>query len=100
MHKRPKEDKLTKPKEWNGKCWWYCHPDTGGKCNSEYRRHAPKDCQGRAFKGKKRRNDPNTKQKVDKPNPGKRELKVSEALSTIVDTHKTESDPSSEGYES
>ena len=100
IHERPKDDELHKPKEWNGKTWWYCHPDTGGKCNGEYRRHEPKDCQGRAFKGKKRRNDPNTNKKVDKPNPGKRELKESEALSTIVDNQETDSDTSSEGYES
>ena len=100
MQERPKEDELRKPKEWNGKTWWYCHPDTGGKCNGEYRRHEPKDCQGRAFKGKKRMNDSNAHKKVVKPNPGERELKVSEALSTIVDTHETDSDTSSEGYES
>ena len=100
MHERPKEDELRKPKEWNGKFWWYCHPDTGGKCNGEYRRHEPKDCQGRAFKGKKRKSESNAHKKVEEPNPGKRELKVSEALSTIADTHETDSDASSEGYES
>ena len=31
MHERPKAEDLSKPKEWNGKTWWYCHLDTGGK---------------------------------------------------------------------
>ena len=100
MHERPKEEELFKPKDWNGKRWWYCHPDTGGKCDGEYRRHEPKDCQGKAFKGKKRKGSPRGDDKVGKPNPGKRELKVAEALSTVVDDHETDSDSSSEGYES
>ena len=100
MHERPKEEDLHKPKNWNGKRWWYCHPDTGGKCDGEYRRHEPKDCQGKAFKGKRRKKTPRGDNKVDKPTPGKRELKVAEALSTIVDDHETESDSSADGYES
>lgn len=100
MHERPKEEDLFKPKEWNGKKWWFCHPDTGGKCNGEYRRHEPKECQGRAFKGKKYRKSSNEENEAAKPNPGKREMKVSEALSTIVDDHETDSESSTDGYES
>ena len=100
MHQRPRDEDLLKPKEWNGKRWWYCHPETGGKCDGEYRRHEPKDCQGKAFKGKRRNSPSREDETVDKPNPGKRELKVAEALSTIVDNNDTESESSSDGYDS
>ena len=100
MHERPKEEDLFKPKDWNGKRWWYCHPDTGGKCDGEYRRHEPKDCQGKAFKGKRRKTSSREDKKDGPSNPGKRELKVAEALSTIVDNQETDSDSSKEGYES
>lgn len=100
MHQRPRDEDLLKPKEWNGKRWWYCHPETGGKCDGEYRRHEPKDCQGKAFMGKRRKSPSREDETVDKPNPGKRELKVAEALSTIVDNNDTESESSSDGYDS
>lgn len=100
MHQRPRDEDLLKPKEWNGKRWWYCHPETGGKCDGEYRRHEPKDCQGKAFKGNRRKSPSREDETVDKPNPGKRELKVAEALSTIVDNNDTESESSSDGYDS
>ena len=99
MHERPRESDLLKPKEWNGKKWWFCHPDTGGKCDGEYRRHEPKDCQGRAFKGKRHKKSSGEDKEASTPIPGKREMKVSEALSTIVDNHETDSDSES-GYES
>ena len=100
MHERPKEEDLHKPKEWNGKQWWYCHPDTGGKCDGEYRRHEPKECRGKAFKGKRPKRSSREDKEVEKSHPGRREMKVSEALSTIVDNHETDSDATSEGYES
>ena len=35
--KRPSKDDLHKPKEWKGKQWHYCHPDTGRKCEGVWR---------------------------------------------------------------
>ena len=60
--KRPKKSELKKPKTWNGKKWYYCHPDTGGKCDGKYRRHKPSECKGKAFRSpqKGRRNEPST----------------------------------------
>ena len=49
MFERPPEDELHNPRKWNGNDWWYCHQDTGGKCDGKYRRHKPKDCEGKAF---------------------------------------------------
>ena len=39
--KRPTKNKLHKTKEWKGKKWYYCHPDTGGKCDGIWRQHKP-----------------------------------------------------------
>ena len=50
MWERPSDNDLTKPRQWNGSEWWYCHPDTGGKCNGVYRRHKPYKCEGRSFR--------------------------------------------------
>ena len=33
MFRRPPEDELLKPRKWNGNDWWYCHQDTGGRCD-------------------------------------------------------------------
>ena len=100
MFKRPSDDDLHKPKKWNGKDWWYCGTETGGKCDGEYRRHKPSECKGRTFKrdGGSTGKHPQSNQKKGEE---ERSLKVSEALSTIIqeDGNATESDDS-EGYES
>ena len=88
MKVRPADSELLKPRTWNKKEWWYCHPDTGGKCHGEYRRHKPADCEGKSFKKK-------SLVKRENGEPHKR-LKVSEALSAVVDDAATESDDS--GY--
>ena len=40
---------MHKPKKWDGKTWFYCHPDTGGKCNGKCRIHHPSDCKGKEY---------------------------------------------------
>ena len=104
MHQRPKENELLKPRKWNGKDWWYCHPETGGKCNGEYRRHKPSQCEGKAFKGKgsEKVSKTSTRKGAEDETDTERSLKVSKALSTIIDgeDNATESDASSNGYES
>ena len=47
---KPGTAELRKPREWNGKTWWYCHPDTGGKCDGKNRLQKPFECKGRGFK--------------------------------------------------
>ena len=37
------------PKEWNRIKWYYCHKDTGGKCDGKWRRHKPSNCEGKAY---------------------------------------------------
>ena len=72
MHERPKEEDLSKTITWNGKEWWYCYKDTSGKCDGEYRRHYPKDCQGRQFKGQKSRNSQSSRAGKDKQDQNER----------------------------
>jgi hypothetical protein len=50
FYKEPKADEMSKPKMWNDKPWYYCSKQTGGKCDGQYRRHKPADCEGRAHK--------------------------------------------------
>ena len=98
IFRRPSDDNLHKPRRWNGKDWCFCSQETGGKCEGEYRRHKPSDCQGRAFKGSKEKKKLETKKGSQRDE--KRNLKVSEALSTVIDDNDNdmESDDS-ETYE-
>ena len=52
FNSRPRDADLHKPKKWDGKTWFYCHPDTGGKCDGKYRIHHPSDCKGKAYRFK------------------------------------------------
>ena len=65
MKVRPAENKLTVPREYNGRAWWYCHPDTGGKCEGVYRRHKPAECRGQANKYKFKNKNANKKQRQE-----------------------------------
>ena len=49
FQQRPIDSELKKPKEWNGIKWYYCHKDTGGKCDGKWRRHKPSSCKGKAY---------------------------------------------------
>jgi len=100
MHQRPDEKDLHKPRKWNGKEWWFCHPDTGGKCDGEYRRHKPSQCEGKAFK--KGTNERSAGKGKEPNEDTERSLKVANALSTMIeeDEYGTESEASSDGYSS
>ena len=99
MSERPSEDELHKPRKWNGSDWWYCHPDTGGKCQGVYRRHKPAQCEGRAFKGRfSNANQATENGKDTKTQNDEKRLKVAEALTTIVNSDSDEQ--TSGGYES
>ena len=102
MHTRPEEKDLHKPRQWNGKDWWYCHPDTGGKCEGEYRRHKPSQCEGKAFKIKAKDKKSKSKVRESSEDESKHNLRVANALSTIIDEseYATESDNSDDGYSS
>ena len=98
MFQRPPEGELHKPRNWNGNEWWFCDPDTGGKCDGKYRRHKPQDCEGRAFKGKFNNKRKGDEEKGSTAQNTEKRLKVAEALETVVNNESDGS--SSEGYES
>ena len=51
MFERPSDADLKKPRQWNGKDWWCCSHETGGKCNpGACRIHKPHQCEGGAHK--------------------------------------------------
>jgi hypothetical protein len=57
LRKPPPKDKMHAPKVMGGKEFWWCHPDTGGKCDGWWRRHKPTGgddpCRGNGKKGRK-----------------------------------------------
>ena len=40
---------------WNRNKWYWCSKETGGKCEGRWVRHTPANCEGKAFKGFKKR---------------------------------------------
>ena len=45
---------MKKPLRRNGKEYYWCSPETGGKCQGAWRRHKPSDCEGTNHKQQKR----------------------------------------------
>jgi hypothetical protein len=80
MSEKPKEGDLKKSKSWNGKDWWFCSPETGGKCEGNWRVHKPSKCEGRShkFSGEKH-------QKDDAKESSSKKLKLAKAISAIQD---------------
>ena len=83
--KRPAKEDLHKSKEWKGRQWFYCHPDTGGKCDGVWRQYQPSECKGKEFRFKnnsetksnpKRKDENNLNHKSKK----KRTMKLERAL--------------------
>lgn len=109
FNKRPKESEIRKPKKWDGKTWYYCHPDTGGKCDGKHRIHHPSDCKGKAyrFKGSDEKQK-KTSDKKERKRRGeqstnnankKRALKLKKSLEAATTNISEESDYESESNE-
>ena len=95
--KRPSKEKLHKPKEWKGRKWYYCHPDTGGKCDGVWRQHLPSECKGKAFRfTKNEQTDPKRKGNKDndlsKATKKKRVMKLERALTAAQATAEPDED--------
>ena len=45
MSKLPSKYQLNIPNMWSGRTWYYCHRDTVGKCNGQYFKQNPSECQ-------------------------------------------------------
>ena len=78
-----KPSDVNKPVTINGKKWYWCSPETGGKCNGVLRRHKPSKCKGIA------RNDDSTTSSSKRRSKGgdesKKRLKLKAKETTIDD---------------
>jgi hypothetical protein len=81
FEKEPSADEMSKPKEWNGKTWYYCSPKTGGKCSGAYRIHKPSQCEGKAHKFEKKE----AKRKAADSGNTERKLKLAKAYETRIE---------------
>jgi hypothetical protein len=92
MSEKPKEENLRKSKSWSGKDWWYCSPETGGKCDGHWRVHKPSKCEGRShkFSGEKHPKD------EAKGKSSSKKLKLAHAISAIQDGSDREPDSDDE----
>ena len=90
-HKKPpKPEELKKPREYNNKKWYWCCPETGGKCTGIWRTHKPSECKGTMFKaGQKRPTTEDGKTTTAKDN---RALKLAKAITATAQTGATSSD--------
>jgi hypothetical protein len=91
MSEKPKGENLRKSRSYNGKDWWYCSAETGGKCDGNWRVHKPSKCEGRAHKfvGEKHQND----EAKDKTSSKDKKLKLAHAISAIQED--SDDEPSS-----
>lgn len=77
MTVRPSNDNLLKPKYYKNKAWWWCSPETGGKCNGHYRVHKPSECKADKFNARAK------EKQLEKKEEAK--LKLSKALEAVVE---------------
>jgi len=82
FNEKPKTADLHKGREWNGKTWWYCHSETGGKCDGKYRLHKPSQCQGSNFRfnNKQSGNEKKKKKADSNDSNAQRTLRLNQAL--------------------
>ena len=69
-NKKPQSGQLSRTRMWNGNKWYWCSKETGGKCEGHWVRHSPASCEGKAFKGFKKK-----RMVKEAPNPEKVEKK-------------------------
>ena len=54
MAQRPPDEKLHEPRMWDGIKWYWCSPETGGKCKGHHRAHPPTERKGPGYRPKKK----------------------------------------------
>jgi hypothetical protein len=86
LRKAPADMEISKPKEWNGAKWYWCHQSTGGKCSGQWRIHKPSDCKGMA---KKKEQKPEHSKSTSKPSEGKKVV-INEAINELQGGYKSE----------
>jgi hypothetical protein len=88
LRKPPADFEISKPKEWNGATWHWCHEKTGGKCGGYWRTHKPSECKGTARnKGRKVKAE---NSKLSKPDDKDKKVLINEAISTIQGGYQSE----------
>lgn len=70
--KQIKPRDVSKTREWNGKTWRFCCPESGGKCKGKWVTHTAKDCVGEAFKAKRLKPPETTQKGTKKPKVDKK----------------------------
>ena len=71
--------------------WYYCHKDTGGKCDGRWRQHKPSQCRGKAHQFIDTRNQKDEKKNLSKRKfndektdaKNKRALKLKESVRAV-----------------
>ena len=66
LRKQIKPHNVNITREWNGKVWRYCCPESGGKCKGKWVTHKAKDCVGEDFRAKRNPSREDNKQKTKK----------------------------------
>jgi hypothetical protein len=87
-----KPNDIHKPIKIDGKDWWWCSKETGGKCSGVLRRHKPSTCKGIAADTTAK------KQSGNEAKDKKNRLKL-KAKATIINGGAEDTDESSEGYD-
>lgn len=76
---RPKDEELLKPKYHKNKAWWWCSPETGGKCTGHYRVHKPSECKADVFNARAK------EKQLEKKANEQAKLKISKALEAVAE---------------
>ena len=88
VSEKPKKEDLHKPRFWNKKNWWWCAPETGGKCTGRHRVHKPSACQGKEHKfppkGDKARGQKRPAEEQPKDSEPNKQLKLAKALAALT----------------
>jgi hypothetical protein len=92
--KEPKEEELRKPKMWNDKPWYFCSPKTGGKCDGQFRRHKPANCEGKAHKFVPNAGKDNKQKPPEDNENDEKKLKLAKAYQATLDNANNNSDMS------
>jgi hypothetical protein len=80
----PKDPKAMKFRLWNNVKWYWCAPDSGGKCKGNWRRHSPDECKGMAKEAV------NKKKTVSGSKRKAKALKIATANATLAEKAETE----------
>jgi hypothetical protein len=92
--RKPKD--INKPVKIDGKEWWWCSKETGGKCTGVLRRHKPSACEGLAAKPSAEKK---SKREDEAPEEKKKRLKIDAQVALLkAQGYKSDSDVTREDF--